>query len=223
MPEPTASPTTPASEPQKLTWDAPDGKHYEGSAEELFKISSERYNNLFPEYSKIKSEAQLAREQLELVQQATQGVAPQPQNGGFDNQKYWQLMQSNPLEAQRYANQYDPDYQRAVTDLRNTRQNQEAAMFRAEHPDFDANEANVEKLAQVCQELFPGSDVYSSRQISAAHALAFAASQKQEPRPNQPPAPPAAGSSMPSGTPDISQMDQNQLRAYIASLESQQR
>jgi hypothetical protein len=220
MAEPTPTQTT-VAEPQKLTWDAPDGKHYEGTAEDLFKISSERYNNLFPEYSKIKNEAQQAREQLEIIQQATTGRSQVPEDQ-FDQQKYWQLMQNNPLEAQRYANQFDPDYQRAVTDLRTTRQNQEASIFKSEHGDFDANEANVEKLARTCQELFPKTDVYTARQMSAAYALIAGTKPSQHTTPAGTPAiPPAGSASQATGAPDITKMTQDQLKAYILQLEQQ--
>lgn len=220
MSEQTATPTT-AAQPQKMSWDAPDGKHYEGSPEELFKIASERYNNLYPQYDTLKSENAQFRQQQELIAQATRGQ--EPPSDKFSNQKYWELMQTNPLEAQRYANQFDPEYQRAVTDLRVTRQNQEAAIFKASNPNFEANEANVEKLAQICNNLFPNSEVLTAQQMTAAYAYMS----KQAPKPAEtttaPPVPPASTVSGTQTTPDWMNMNQDQLKAYILQLEQQAR
>lgn len=213
---------TTVAEPQKLTWDAPDGKHYEGSAEELFKISSERYNNLFPEYDKIKGEAAKAREQLEIVQQATRGQEPEPDK--YNPQTYWSMMQADPLKAQQYLNRFDPEYQRAVVDLRATRQNQEAAIFKGAHPDFDAvNEVNIDKLTAMCGQLFGKQDVYTALQLDAAHALAFRQKESTTVSTTTVPPPPPPGTSGSITAPDYTKMTQPELAAYIQSLESQPR
>lgn len=221
MPETTPAPTTAAAQEQKAKWEFADGKVYEAeSPEKLLELVGNRYNELWPEFQRIKSENDTLKEATTGV---TETATPPDQ---FDQKKYFELLSTDPLGAQRYANRFDPDYQSAVSDLRQVRQMQEANSFKAMHPDFNADDAaEVDKLAKSCMALYPGSELYTAQQMAAAYRfIAWKPQETKTVNQNQnqpmPPVPPASTASVAVPDKPPEQMTQEELKAYIQRLEA---
>lgn len=220
MAEPTAASTTAAAPVQKAKWEFADGKVYEAeNPEQLLEMVGKRYNDLYPEFQRIKDENST------LKQQATTGIEAAPEaEDKFSDKKYFELLSTAPLEAARYATSFIPEYQSAVSDLKQMRQVQEANAFRAMHPEFKQDAAEVDKLAQTCRSLYPNQETVSAQQMSAAYALIHFKPQEStvsQPTNPNPPIPPNQSASVAAPTKPVADMTQQELAAYIRQLEGQ--
>lgn len=219
-----ATPTTAAQtvEPkQKAKWEFADGKVYEAdSAEELLQLVGKRYNDLWPEFKKVSEENQaLTQAQQQIIEEATKGK----EEGQFDSKHYFELMAQDPLKAQKYANEHDPDYQKAIAELRSIQQIQQANAFRAEVSDFKDDPSEVEQLANACVALFPGSDVFTKDQMKAAYAFThFRASPGEEPaKSSSPPKPPRGSAGQVPSPINPDAMSKEDLRKMIEKMEQE--
>lgn len=223
---PTPTPTTPTTptpeqqvvqqattgqEPQKYEYTMADGTRFEAdSPAKLMEMVGNRYDHLWQQNKKVETENKEFRQNLANL------VNPQPTNG-FDQKHYYELWAQDPIKAQTYANQFDPNYQQAVSQLEQMQWNAAAQNFRVANPDFSVNDENIAKLNTLCSQLYPNARVLTAEQMGAAHAFAknIKLYEVQPVTQNTPPPPPPNPSSPQQQAVDPLTLTQEQLRQYI--------
>lgn len=212
---------TTGTTPTEFTYEFPDKRVYKAASEkELLEQVGNRYKELYNHAETLKGENKTFRESV--AQLAT--GQPQTTTQGFSQEKYLELWTRNPLEAQQYVNQHDPQYTSAVSKLEQIEWQNQTGAFLAANKDFPMSETNTATLSKVCDQMFPGHGVISAAQMKAAHLYCSSEKMYGEPTVTNtatpPPVPPQGGSTTNvNGAPDINKMDQQQLRQYIESLE----
>lgn len=199
--------------PTEFSYTMADGQTYKGATpQEVMEAVGKRYDQLYGHKQKLETENAQYRQVVQSLpgQTATQA-------GGFDQQKYWDLLVNNPIEAQSYLFQHTPEYQDVRQNIEAQQWQTNAAQFRTSNPDFAVNDENITKLNTLCQKLYPNASVLSAEQMSAAHAMAVRNKlyEVQTVTPTPPPPPPNSGITQDNTAPDVNKMDQQQLREYI--------
>lgn len=175
--------------------------------------------------------AQLAAQQTEIQRLRT----PPPTNGnGFSSEKYWQMMNQDPMAAQDYLDAHrfgieDPSQVRQTfTSLRSEvsdiKQQALAGQFLAQHAeDFPADKVAAAKLREHTERLTNSGYPFTLETLNLAYAQAIQAgdikpNEKEEER-EEPPAPPAnlgAGAgTLPSDVQNAENLDDKALEALL--------
>lgn len=216
--------TTGTTTPTEFTYTFPDNRVYKAATEkELLDQVGNRYKELFGHAETLKEENAQFRQSV-----AQLATGQQPTTQGFSQEKYLEIWTRNPVEAQQYVNQHDPQYTSAVSKLEQIEWQNQTGAFLAANKDFPMSETNTATLSKVCDQMFPGHGVISAAQMKAAHLYCNSEKMYGEPTMTTtatPPPPPPQGSSSTTanGAPDIGKMNQQELRQYIESLEQQQK
>lgn len=213
--------TAPATQqPSEFTHKFADGRTISAATQgELLAKVADRYDHLYSHTETLKGENAQFRQSV-----AQLATGQQPQTNGFSQEKYLEMWTKNPLEANQYLNAHDPTINAAVNQLEQIQWQQQAGQFREANPDFKMTTDNINHLSRVCDQMFPGTKVVTAVQMEAAHL--YCQKQKlygegtvtQTTQAPPPPPPPGTGTDT-QGAPDITKMDQAQLRQYIESLE----
>lgn len=225
------------TETKDLEYVFPDGSKVTGKTQdELLQKAAKRYTDSRGEAEKLKEENAVLR------QAAVPAPAPAVATGKFNQQRYWDLMNENPAEAQAYALAtwfgYDTtDQMRQVLDgtvkvAQNVVEQNAISGFLNLAPDFPNTSQNADLLTDKMVEL--GFRNVSTEALLAAHALCLkegkyeAAIQQPPTAPQTPglPAPPppvpqgaaATGGAAPGLEELANTMTKEELRAALEKL-----
>lgn len=218
---------TQGTTPTEYSYTFADGRVFKDTdPAELAKKVGSRYDELFGHTKTVERENAQYRNIIEGIK--SQNTAHEKTNG-FDQAKYYEMWANNPIEAQRYANQYDPEYQQAVQKLQQTEWQNQGAIFKENNPDFPVTDEAIGKLASVADELYPNVEVLTAKQMEATwayakqHNLIEVSKVEEKPAvPQPPPVAPKATTSQPTQAVDPYKMTQDELRAFIESEAAKQ-
>lgn len=221
-----AAATTGVEAPKEYSISFADGKVYKDT--DPAKLASEaekRYNSLYPEYEKLKGENANFRAQAEKM------AGVQPANGGFDAAKYYSIWATDPIQADAYKRNFDPEWQKGLKAVEQSQFDRNVSIFCDKHPEFKPTQENAASLAKVCDQLYPGMNVLNPDQIEAAHLKAvqekyYTVEQvggNVPETPQKPPVPPANTTTANTQTINPEKLNQADLRAYIEAEAAKQK
>ena len=207
------------------------GASLEDAFNNLKKIAEDRgssYRSAKEEAERYEREARQRETELEEFRR------PKPKDGEFDNQKYYKLLNEDPIAAQNYMDAYrfgTPDPVQAFSDMRQKVESMHgqalAASFQAMHPEFPAGRDAAKVMRERVETLTSDGYPFAIDTLELAYNQ-LVKEEKIKPATNsEPEVTPNPSLSAGSGavTQDavtaeldkIAQMDDRQLEAYLKS------
>ena len=104
------------------------------------KANSNRY--IAEELKPLKDQIAALTQRLQPVLQMGQPV----QDTVFDKRRYFELLETNPIEAGRYLRTYDPEYQELQSQLESQRLRDTGTVFMSRHPEFSNAPEDADRL-----------------------------------------------------------------------------
>ncbi len=129
------------------------------------KANSNRY--IADELKPLKDQMAALTQRLQPFLQVNQPA----QDAGFDKRRYFELLETNPIEAGRYVRNYDPEYQELQSQIESQRLRDTGTVFMSRHPEFSNAPADADKLVnsavRLMKEISPNvSDDVLARRIT---------------------------------------------------------
>ena len=163
-PKPEVQPVTTSASKPIVT---PDGQSY-ASVDELAKAKAEANTHI----QTIQEENKKFREELDRIKSGLTTALGGQSNGSaqsqFDQARYYELLNTNPVEAHRYASQFDPEYQRLRVQAEEDRLFRMGTIFLARHPNFSGEVGDLKPVVDwITQQGMP----LNPDTLDAAYAL----------------------------------------------------
>lgn len=151
----------------------PDGFQSFQSLDELVKAKEEA-NKTISQLQQAQADLQKQMQQFRTGLQ--QVVAPQTTTGQpqFDSNRYYELLATDPVGAQRYALQFTPEFQEMRASQAKGRLLNVTQVFLSENSTFQPTDDNVKVLLETAGELGVDERTVTPKQLGAAYHYAVA-------------------------------------------------